>query len=401
MKNQYFPSLDGLRFIAAATVVLSHFETIKHSVGMPYVQHRFFVHGAAIAVTFFFVLSGFLIFWWLLRECKGNLALISLRKFYLYRISRTWPLYFLAFSLSLGLAFANNSLLRPDVAKRFISYFLLLPNTADVFYGMDIYLGPAWSLGVEECFYLFFPILIIKSARRWPVQLFLLGSALGWIVVSAVINPIALQFLSGGGGIHQGWNYLGIFFERYRFYSFFLGALAAWIVANKASFATIKQLANSRYGLMIVSLVLLSLIFNGITFSFLTHQVYSILFSIFLAMLTLNKKSMPILENPLLRLGGSISYGMYLLHMFLVMRLCNQLSFLIIQDGSLLSTLLSWILILGLTMFVAYLVHRYFEKPLMLWLRSHYLEKGEKYKTTERVPLFIGIFKKHVPDFKG
>ena len=63
-----FSNLDGLRFIAALVVVICHFEIIKTYFGIPKTGGRFYSNSAQVAVTFFFVLSGFLITWLLLKE---------------------------------------------------------------------------------------------------------------------------------------------------------------------------------------------------------------------------------------------------------------------------------------------------------------------------------------------
>src|SRR4051812_11247722 len=94
MTKKYFKNFDGLRFIAAIIVALSHLEVLKQYRHLAFIQNRFFEHAAEIAVKFFFVLSGFLIMWWFLEETDGNTEKIDILKFCLNRVARTWPLYF-------------------------------------------------------------------------------------------------------------------------------------------------------------------------------------------------------------------------------------------------------------------------------------------------------------------
>ena len=65
-------NLDGLRFLAAAVVAICHFDIIKAYYGLERTGWRFFSNAAQMAVSFFFVLSGFLITYLLLKEKYAN-----------------------------------------------------------------------------------------------------------------------------------------------------------------------------------------------------------------------------------------------------------------------------------------------------------------------------------------
>src|SRR5947208_1964008 len=133
-------NLDGLRFMAAWIVLLCHLEVLKPYFGFSPVQARFFSNGAQIAVTFFFVLSGFLISYLLLKEKKANPAdRINVKKFYLKRILRIWPLYYLLvvlafFVLNKYMPPLGTHQLFPDAhpsagRARFLGYICFLPNS--------------------------------------------------------------------------------------------------------------------------------------------------------------------------------------------------------------------------------------------------------------------------------
>ena len=95
MNNRLY-NLDALRFIAAWIVLLCHVEVLKPYFGIVPYTSRFFVNSAQLAVTFFFVLSGFLITWLLLAEKRKNeQQKINVWRFYSKRILRIWPLYYL------------------------------------------------------------------------------------------------------------------------------------------------------------------------------------------------------------------------------------------------------------------------------------------------------------------
>src|SRR3954452_15451641 len=69
--NKWFYNLDGLRFFAAVLVILGHIEILKKDFRLPTLYpYSFFTNAGPIAVTFFFVLSGFLISYLLIQEHK-------------------------------------------------------------------------------------------------------------------------------------------------------------------------------------------------------------------------------------------------------------------------------------------------------------------------------------------
>jgi peptidoglycan/LPS O-acetylase OafA/YrhL len=102
--NVYFPSLNGLRFIAAFMVFLLHFAKQNWGENFDYNPEDNFIYKSVlgdVGVTLFFVLSGFLITYLLLTE-QARTSTINIGKFYLRRILRIWPLYFLMILITIG-----------------------------------------------------------------------------------------------------------------------------------------------------------------------------------------------------------------------------------------------------------------------------------------------------------
>ncbi len=106
--NLYFKSIDRYRFIAFFLVFIYHcfiyFKPVFNSIEE---QNQFFVlqyfltfvnESGDLGVNFFFTLSGFLISFLLLKE-QENRSKIHLVSFYMRRILRIWPLYFLSIIL--------------------------------------------------------------------------------------------------------------------------------------------------------------------------------------------------------------------------------------------------------------------------------------------------------------
>ena len=106
MKNkEHLKGLDSLRAIAALIVVWSHIEFIKGLKNIP--QNNFiFFPNAHFSVTLFFVLSGFLITFLLVKEFQ-KYQTISFKDFYIRRILRIWPLYYLIILISYFFRISN------------------------------------------------------------------------------------------------------------------------------------------------------------------------------------------------------------------------------------------------------------------------------------------------------
>ncbi|MEO6915720.1 MAG: acyltransferase, partial [Chitinophagaceae bacterium] len=100
----YFPNLNAIRFIAAFMVVFHHIEQFKLLYKIPanFNQNSPFYLMGKLGVVLFFVLSGFLITFLLLKE-ESVTGKISIRDFYIRRVLKIWPLYFLIFAIGLYL----------------------------------------------------------------------------------------------------------------------------------------------------------------------------------------------------------------------------------------------------------------------------------------------------------
>ena len=144
----YQPELDGLRFYAFLGVFVYH--TLP-SQAMPWLWGAVIKSGAA-GVDLFFALSAFLITSLLLRE-RQQTGRISLRLFYLRRILRIWPLYFVV--LALGVVLAHTV---PDQRLPWYyiaGYLLFIGNWVSAAFGHPQSIcSPLWTVSIEEQFYL-------------------------------------------------------------------------------------------------------------------------------------------------------------------------------------------------------------------------------------------------------
>jgi len=185
-QRYYRPELDVLRFFAFFLVFLSHVvpgdeEFFAQAHVSPNVAGLIVAlsAGGAFGVDLFFTLSSFLITTLLLRE-REMCGSIDLSSFYLRRMLRIWPLYFVFLLIVSPLM----QYVLPDESiplKYVLAFVLLSGNWAYFLWGYPHSVtGPLWSVSIEEQFYLGWPLVV----RRWGDRLVIVASAL--LIVSFI-----------------------------------------------------------------------------------------------------------------------------------------------------------------------------------------------------------------------
>ncbi|MFJ6616347.1 acyltransferase family protein [Kitasatospora sp. NPDC091335] len=166
------PSLTGLRFWAALLVVLYH---LSRKAGELPLLSPLAWYGRS-GVTFFFVLSGFVLAW-TYGASPAPAAVFGRRRF-----ARIWPLHVLTTALSLGADAAIGAVL--PVAAALWSLALVHPWALPTVYGGN---AASWSLGAEAWFYLLFPPLLrlLAPRRRGWLPLAALCAVLGPLLWAA------------------------------------------------------------------------------------------------------------------------------------------------------------------------------------------------------------------------
>jgi peptidoglycan/LPS O-acetylase OafA/YrhL len=184
LSQRKIPSLDGLRAVAVLSVIAYHLH-------VPFIPE-------GRGVLTFFVLSGFLITWMMLHELEST-GDVSIRNFYIRRILRIFPAFYVFLILSLAARWLTigwpNRFLLYDYLSGFSytsNYRLALtpnlPHTAQ----------HTWALSIEEQFYLLWPCVFVafhKNLRRLTYVL---------VVVIALINVHRLVLLFGFH-THEKW----------------------------------------------------------------------------------------------------------------------------------------------------------------------------------------------------
>ena len=158
--DKKYPSISGIRAISIVLVIISHlggfekyFEINKWL--RPFV---YFLEDGQLGVNIFFVISGFLITTLLLLEEKKTKK-ISLKNFYIRRTLRIFPAFYFLLLVYLILQFigvlhiSNASWLSAVTYTKYFNWELDWPT------------AHAWSLSVEEHFYLLWPLIFLCGNR--------------------------------------------------------------------------------------------------------------------------------------------------------------------------------------------------------------------------------------------
>lgn len=348
------PELDGLRGLFTLFVLFSHFFVeIPNGIG--------FLYLGWVAVIGFFVLSGYLVGRLIIeKKDSGNFLPV----FYLRRVCRTFPTYFLtsAVLLAIGAALASKPWVHTGQELPAWSYFVFMQNafmlTRDSV-GLH-WLSPTWTLALEEQFYIVAPFFFLWVDRRyWAVTLAALcvaGVVLRAVGVFSglidfaplVLLPASMDVLCMGMLLAVLVKNNSIDWERWS-----LSLRVAPIACLVATFISQRlDSGDSRAWLQILSPFFVAM---AATF--------------FILMLVKGAPEARRYKSSFLRFFGNISYSIYLTHLG-VLGLMHGFILGGVPD---LATPAQWavtLLALGTTIALAWIMTVTIEEPITRWGRS-------------------------------
>lgn len=307
----YFKNLNGFRFLAASGVIITHIELYKNRMGSPNIwKHPLVFELGSAAVDFFFVLSGFLITYLLLEE-KKQFRKINFSMFYLRRILRIWPVYFLVilaaffvipyFAIFYTPGYSDD--LWVNYVPKLVSCLLIFPNVALEIFGNIPYASPTWSIGVEEQFYIIWPFLIAGSKN--------LFRAIGLFIVLFIGLKVGLLLVSRADLLSpETFVRIKDLVVATRMECMGIGGLGAWLLFSQSPF--LKYL-NRRWEMLLIFLVFVVL-YKASALMELHHIILSMIFLGIIMHAVVLEKSVVRLETPLFRYLGKLSYGIYMFH---------------------------------------------------------------------------------------
>lgn len=361
-KRFYFDNLDALRFFSFLAVFLYHsFHTDSPAIkadGMYRFVNGLFKHGD-LGVNFFFVLSGFLITYLLLKE-EQRYGKIDIPKFYMRRVLRIWPLYFAVLAFGF-LVFPLLKQLGGQVSHETASPWLMgafLGNFNNIWNGLPdaSMLGVLWSVGIEEQFYLFWPLLMVLFARQRV-----------WVFLGIIGMSVAFR-------TYYWDNYDMLYFHTLSAISdMAMGGLLAWGIFTYPD--TPQRMGYKKWhSLLLYGSVLLVVIFRKDIFSGPVVVVERISFALLFALVIAEQC---FIDKPLVGWGrwkalsrlGQYTYGLYCLHFIGIL--------VALQISKRLGThvhpyqVIFWetALALGCSIGIAYLSYHLYEQPFLRYKR--------------------------------
>ncbi|MCR3748229.1 acyltransferase family protein [Lentzea californiensis] len=283
-----FPALDGLRAIAAVLVVFFHYGGPDRLQGWAGVQ-------------MFFVLSGFLITTLMLRE-EQRTGRISLGEFYLRRGFRILPVYFVILLVTVVASAVAGTFLSNGIGPALPYFFSFTNEFADA----SPY-GQSWSLGIEQKFYLVWPLVAIALGtvvlRRRAG-----AAALGMLLALVVVNFTASHS-------NPGWPL--------HYFSILAGVLLAVALHSPRGFALLRPLTN-RVAQVVVAIGFVAVHLsvkpiagfldgiNGIPGHVLVIPVYALATAVLLTAMIAPGPATTFLSVKPMQFVGERSYSLYL-----------------------------------------------------------------------------------------
>jgi peptidoglycan/LPS O-acetylase OafA/YrhL len=368
MKEQslYLKNLNALRAIAAFMVVIHHTEQFKTHFNLPNLWSNSIIRElGGNAVSIFFVLSGFLISYLLLQEKKKKNT-IALKKFYFRRMLRIWPLFFTL--LILGII-ANYFFGNIQLLKQNIFYFLFfIPNVLAAQSIIIPFIAHLWSIGVEEQFYVFWPLIALKTTKRN----FLISMCV--IIILFLISRNIIFHFYGKTFLLKLLNYT-------RFDMMAMGGIGALIIVNTNKTVTKIKLLVSKPVIQLLVITFFILYFFNLTSIYKIYFFENIFFGALTTLLLLvlvNENSILNLEIQFTKTLGDISYGVYMYHSIVIFFTLKTLTLTNLQQNTLLFNLILYPSVIILSSVTAYLSYHFIE--------LRFLKLKEKYVVINSKP---------------
>ena len=330
--------LNLFRFLAAILVVCCHF--MPKCQWMNHFIYDFIKNGNA-AVIFFFVLSGFVM---VVAYGKSN---ISIKNFYLKRLSRLYPVYILSLLFAVGYTFIFGRKLLPIEEGSEILYML---GVQSWFSGHETVSNPpAWSLSVEFVFYFLFPLV-------FP---FILKNRKSMLIIIPIFWCFTVIWFFSTHDFNNSDIDTYNFHPIYHLSTFFVGVLTGIIwVKNKFKFKF--ELGWSVILLLlIIFLIALPLFYNN------HNPILVPLFALFIFFIASYESGKSIKPYKLFNFLGSLSYSIYILHWPL------NLYYRYLVDSYNMTEMMVFTGLVFFLIVISVFVFKYFEQPMKTRLYSY------------------------------
>lgn len=364
MNNRvHFSGLNGLRAMAALAVVFSHTTIGLNEFGLNQFIFGQYTDGnpkatllAGFGVTIFFSLSGFLITYLLLEEKKTGG--VNIKNFYIRRILRIWPLYYSYLGLALITIFIFDI---PYNKTSLLFYIFLSANIPFIFGGKIPFIGHYWSLGVEEQFYSFWPWVVKKSRSILKITLII---CVALITLKIIVRIVDIKILNGESSLFYDTIHVT------RFQCMLIGALGAILYHQKHNL--FLKLTNNLFTQFLSWTIIFIVAINKFHFvSFIDNEFIAVVTVLIIIGQIEERNRIVNLNFSFFEFIGKISYGIYVIHPLVIFYLSKIIA--VSDKTNILNYILVYFSVFALTITLAFISYRYFEK--------RFLDLKDKYAT--------------------
>ena len=372
--GDFIRQLTGVRFIAAAWVMLYHYQPALAASGLLVPVLHEFLRLGSVGVDLFFALSGFILTHTYLTRLGPRLTGAGSLNFWWLRLARVYPVYFLMLNVA-GLAALAEGVVTGEGRRDWMTFPSYLEQVFMVQeWGPDPQRGwnfPAWSLSMEWLAYLFFPLLVLLLWRLrdrfgpWALAglAFLALTPLLYIGLTRDDDPFLVQ--RWASTIRTATEFTA-------------GSITYLAVRKWQDSLTAAKAARALAWIVPAAILVIAVVMGNIDalqWEGLPDEAprgYVVIIPLLIlwlgALALSNGRPSKFLSTHTLVVGGFISYSLYLVHIVWYGLWRAGMKVVGIESGPL--YLLSTLLLIAATVGLAYLMWHRVEEPAREWMRA-------------------------------
>jgi peptidoglycan/LPS O-acetylase OafA/YrhL len=400
--NPHIASLDGLRFIAAGTVLFSHgyfyILLMQENSGIT-AYNAPLVALANIGMTLFFVLSGFVIHY----NYGSSVSLPGgIRAFFVARFARLYPLFLLVFVISTVEAFreADGKVDNLGPIPLYLTFtqswwfWIFGDRAASEAYSNAT--GLMWSLSTEAFFYLSYPLLAPMLRRLAGIRLIVIGCIVALIGASLAYELTEYRgHLNNWAALYSGNPQAAHIFSHWliynspwiRIFEFLIGAITAqFVMTTKAEPARAMVVGTVALAVVVIAYVYCNVRLMALSGSITTCVAGG--FGIVMGASAVKGQVFSrVLSNRWMVLGGEASYSLYLLHYWVMHNLGHRLA----DNQPLAIRFVLFVILMLVSVAVARISYLIYERPMIRIVRRYFSIRPRAQRHDENVGEVVNV----------
>ena len=381
--HPHIASLDGLRFVAAGTVLFAHgyfYILLLQQNSAITAYNAPFVGLANVGMTLFFVLSGFVIHY----NYGSSVSLAGgVRAFFVARFARLYPLFLLVFVVSTVEAFrtADGKVDNLGPIPLYLTFtqswwfWVFGDRAASEAYSNAT--GLMWSLSTEAFFYATYPLLAPTLRRLAGTRLVIVGCIVALIGAGLAyelteyrgyLNNWAAAYTGNPVAAHQFSHWLIYNSPWIRIFEFLIGAVTAQFVMTTKVEPARAMVAGSTA----LAVILVAYVYSNVSLLPLSGSITTCVagaFGILMAASAVKGQVFSrVLSNRWMVFGGEASYSLYLLHYWVMHNLGHRLA----DNQPLVTRIVLFLILMLVAVAVARISYLIYERPMIRIVRRFF-----------------------------